>query len=299
MLKALIFDIKRYAIHDGPGIRTSIFFKGCPLRCWWCHNPEGQEFYPEMMYYESRCIICGTCVKVCPQKAVSIVNGKVVTNRQLCDNCGICVEYCPTGAREMAGKWYTIHELLEEVEKDRPFYEESGGGVTVSGGEPLMQHKFVVKFLEELKRREIHTAVDTSGYVSKDSIKEIYKFTDLFLYDLKVIDPQKHLLYTGVSNDLILSNLKLLDDLGARIWIRFPLIPGINDDEVDIRAMGEFVSKLRNVEQLNVLPYHPLGVSKAEKLGKTQKRFEKPNQQLIDKVVSLLEEYGLLVRVGG
>ncbi len=299
MLKALIFDIKRYAIHDGPGIRTSIFFKGCPLRCWWCHNPEGQEFYPEMMYYESRCIICGTCVEVCPQKAVSIVNEKVVTNRQLCDNCGICVEHCPTGAREMAGKWYTIQELLEEIEKDRPFYDESGGGVTVSGGEPLMQHEFVVRFLEELKCKGIHTAVDTSGYASKEVMKEVCRFTDLFLYDLKIMDPKKHLLYTEVRNDLILSNLKLLDDLGARIWVRFPLIPGVNDDEASIRAMGEFVSTFRNVEQLNVLPYHPLGVSKAERLDKTQKKFEQPSQQLINKVVGLLEEYDLLVRVGG
>ncbi len=299
MIKALVFDIKRYAIHDGPGIRTSIFFKGCPLRCWWCHNPEGQEPYPEMMYYENRCIICGTCEKVCPLKAVSIVDGRVVTNRKLCDNCGVCVEYCPTGARELAGKWYTIQELLEEAEADRPFYEESGGGVTISGGEPLMQHEFVIRFLEELKRVEIYTAVDTSGYVSKEIMKNVSRFTDLFLYDLKVMDPQKHLLYTGVRNDIILNNLKLLDELGARIWVRFPLIPGVNDDEANVRAMGEFVSNLKGVEQLNILPYHPLGVSKAERLGKEQKRFEKPNRQLIDKIMNILEEYGLLVKVGG
>ncbi len=299
MIKALVFDIKRYAIHDGPGIRTSIFFKGCPIRCWWCHNPEGQEPYPEMMYYENRCIICGTCEKVCPLKAVSIVDGKVVTNRKLCDNCGVCVEYCPTGAREFAGKWYTIQELLEEAEADRPFYEESGGGVTISGGEPLMQHEFVIRFLEELKRVEIHTAVDTSGYVSKEIMKNVSRFTDLFLYDLKVMDPQKHLLYTGVRNDIILNNLKLLDELGARIWVRFPLIPGVNDDEANVRAMSEFVSNLKSVEQLNILPYHPLGVSKAERLGKEQKRFEKPNRQLIDKIMNILEEYGLLVKVGG
>lgn len=293
-----MFDIKRYAIHDGPGIRTSVFFKGCPLRCWWCHNPEGQRPHPEMLYYSSKCIACGICERVCPLGAVRVVDGRVETDRSLCDNCGVCVEHCPTEAREMAGKWYTLEELMEEVERDLPFYR-SGGGVTASGGEPLMQAEFVLSFLRRLRERGIHTAVDTSGHVDPEVMRRAVSTTDLFLYDLKVMDPERHALYTGVDNRPILRNLMLLDELGARIWVRFPLIPGINDDFENLRAMGEFVSSLRNVEQLNVLPYHPLGVSKAERLGEEQRRFERPSKELIDKVVATLREYGLVVKVGG
>ncbi len=297
-MRGLVFDIKRYAIHDGPGIRTSVFFKGCPLRCWWCHNPEGQRPHPEMLYYSSKCIACGICERVCPLGAVRVVDGRVETDRSLCDNCGVCVEHCPTEAREMAGKWYTLEELMEEVERDLPFYR-SGGGVTASGGEPLMQAEFVLSFLRRLRERGIHTAVDTSGHVDPEVMRRAVSTTDLFLYDLKVMDPERHALYTGVDNRLILRNLMLLDELGARIWVRFPLIPGINDDFENLRAMGEFVSSLRNVEQLNVLPYHPLGVSKAERLGEEQRRFERPSKELIDKVVATLREYGLVVKVGG
>ena len=297
-MRGLVFDIKRYAIHDGPGIRTSVFFKGCPLRCWWCHNPEGQRPHPEMLYYSSKCIACGICERVCPLGAVRVVDGRVETDRSLCDNCGVCVEHCPTEAREMAGKWYTLEELMEEVERDLPFYR-SGGGVTASGGEPLMQAEFVLSFLRRLRERGIHTALDTSGHVDPEVMRRAVSTTDLFLYDLKVMDPERHALYTGVDNRPILRNLMLLDELGARIWVRFPLIPGINDDFENLRAMGEFVSSLRNVEQLNVLPYHPLGVSKAERLGEEQRRFERPSKELIDKVVATLREYGLVVKVGG
>ena len=299
MVTGLIFDIKRYAIHDGPGIRTTVFFKGCPLSCMWCHNPEGHSFKPKLMIWPDRCIKCRTYVQVCPNSAILYVNNLIITDHNKCKVCGACTEVCPTIAREIVGKYMTVEELLNEVKRDLPFYEESGGGVTVSGGEPLAQPEFLHAFLIICKENSIHTALDTSGYAETEIIKKISKYVDLFLYNIKIMDDERHKLYTGVSNKLVLYNLKVIDSLGKRIWIRFPLIPGVNGDEINIHAMGEFISKLKNVEELDILPYHELGIDKARRLGMEMRIFEKPSGEMIRNIKEELEDFGLKVRVGG
>jgi len=295
----LIFDVKRYAIHDGPGIRTTVFFKGCPLSCWWCHNPEGQSFEPELMTWPDRCVGCKTCVSVCPNSAVSAVNGSIFTDRSRCKACGVCAEKCPANAREIVGKRISVDELTREVKKDLPFYEESGGGVTVSGGEPLAQPVFLNAFLSACKKEGVHTALDTSGYAETETVLKISENVDLFLYDLKLMDEEKHRLYTGVPNKLILKNLEKLNSLGKRTFVRFPLIPGVNDDEENVYALGEFVSKLRSVEEIDILPYHKLGTEKARRLGKEVKLFEKPSDETVENVAKELEKFGLKVKKGG
>lgn len=299
MITGLVFDIKRYAIHDGLGIRTTAFFKGCHLLCWWCHNPEGQSFDSELMIWPDRCIRCGTCVSVCPNSAVLIVDGSIVTDRSKCKACGICAEKCPANAREIVGKRVSVSELMQEIEKDIPFYEESGGGVTVSGGEPLAQPMFLNAFLSACKKEGLHTALDTSGHAKTEIVTKISENVDLFLYDLKVMDDRKHKLYTGVSNKPILNNLKRLDSLGKRIFVRFPLTPGVNGDEENIRAMVEFVSGFKSVEEIDILPYHKLGIEKAKRLGKAVKLFEKPSDEMVEGVARELKSFGLKVKIGG
>jgi len=299
MATGLIFDIKRYAIHDGPGIRTTVFFKGCPLSCWWCHNPEGKSFSLELMIWPDRCIGCQTCVEVCPNSAVLVVNGSIVTDRDRCKVCGTCAEKCPANAREIVGKRISVDELIKEIRKDVLFYEESGGGVTVSGGEPLAQPEFLHEFLRACKKEDIHIALDTSGYAETGVLLKISKNVDLFLYDLKIMDDKKHKLYTGVSNELILKNLRELSLLGKKVFVRFPLIPGVNDDEENLHAAGKFISGLRNVEEIDILPYHKLGVEKAKRLGKKVKTFDKPSNETLERAIKKLKSFGLKVKEGG
>ncbi|MCD6419293.1 MAG: glycyl-radical enzyme activating protein [Synergistetes bacterium] len=300
MSGGIIFDIKRFSVHDGPGIRTTIFFKGCPLSCWWCHNPESQSMNPELMLWPDRCIGCETCIKVCPNKAVSLIDNMIVTNRKKCVACGVCADNCPASAREIVGRRVSVEELLRDIEKDVTFYDESGGGVTISGGEPFLQWEFLENLLKECREREIHTAVDTTGYVDSDVILRVSDVIELFLYDLKLMDDSKHKYYTGVSNGLILKNLKLLDSAGKRIFARFPLIPGINDDEDNIRKTAEFVSGLSSVEEIDVLPYHKGGEQKAKRIGKRYLyNGEQPTDEVVERVVNLLQGYGLKVKIGG
>jgi len=300
MGRGIIFDIKRFSVHDGPGIRTTIFFKGCPLSCWWCHNPESQSVRPELMLWPDRCIGCETCVKVCPNGAVSVVDNVILTDRNKCVVCGVCVDNCPATAREIVGREVSVEELLEEIEKDQTFYDESGGGVTVSGGEPFLQWEFLEELLQACTDREIHTAVDTSGYVDADVIARVSAVVDLFLYDLKLMDAERHRYYTGVSNEVILSNLKMLNSLGKRIFVRFPVVPGINDGEDNVRKMAEFVSTLNSVEEVDVLPYHKGGEQKARRIGKRYLYSgEQPSEEAVNGIVNLLQEYGLKVKIGG
>jgi len=273
-LSGTIFDIKKYAIHDGPGIRTTVFFQGCPLSCWWCHNPESQSRRPVLLYRANRCVLCGTCVETCPQNGIKLSSlgvmgeGRVATtNRTKCDVCGECAEVCYHGAREVSGKEVTVAEVMAEIERDVPFYDQSGGGVTFSGGEPLGQHKFLVKLLRECKVREIHTVVDTSGFATWDVVDSIRENVDLFLYDLKMIDDGRHKRYTGTSNKLILSNLQRLAESGAQIEIRIPLIPGVNDDAENLKRSAAFIAGLPNITGIEFMGYHNIAAAKYESIG--------------------------------
>ena len=300
MANGVVFKIQKYSIHDGPGIRTTIFFKGCPLNCWWCHNPESQSITPQMIFWEDRCINCGECSAACSSGAIKIKNGIPVTNKEKCILCGKCVEKCPTLAREIIGKKISAEEVIKEIEKDLIFYEESGGGVTFSGGEPLMQPKFLYDLLRQSKQQGIHTAVDTSGYSDREWLSKISDKTDLFLYDLKFMDSEKHKKYTGVSNKLILENLKLLSLKHSNIIVRIPIIPGINDDDNNILETGKFISSL-NLKEINLLPYHSMSIAKYRRLGIPYKlsKIKPPTEEKIKDIEIKLKKFNLNIKIGG
>jgi pyruvate formate lyase activating enzyme len=302
MLRGTIFDIKKYAIHDGPGIRTTIFFKGCPLRCWWCHNSEGLELAPEIIFKENRCIKeCKDCIEVCTRGALSRVNNEIVINREKCNLCGDCTQVCSSEALELIGREVTIEEVMKEVEKEMIFYDESGGGVTFSGGEPLMQPEFLDAILKECKEKNIHTALDTSGYASPEVMDKISDKVDIFLYDLKIMDDEKHKKYTGVSNKLILENLKKLAAQGNQIFIRIPLIPGINDGMDNINKMAKFIHSLEIIKEIDLLPYHKAGKGKYKRLDKIDKMndTQSPSDERIKKIMKSLAHAGFSVKIGG
>lgn len=267
-LKGIIFDIQRFSIHDGPGIRTTVFLKGCKLHCFWCHNPESIESYPEIQIVPFRCIGCGKCVVVCPANARKKINEIIEYSRELCKRCGKCVDVCYAGATVWIGKVMTVKEIMDEVERDDAFYKRSGGGVTFSGGEPMLQKDFLKRLLEECKKRRIHTAIDTSGNVSWQSFEEMLPFIDLFLYDVKLIDEDKHRKFTGVSNKKILKNLKNLVDNHAKIIIRIPVVHGVNDSVEEIEKIATFIKELDSVECTELLNFHQLGSGKYKSLGK-------------------------------
>jgi pyruvate formate lyase activating enzyme len=270
----MIFDMRRYAIHDGPGIRTTVFFKGCPLSCPWCHNPEGQSGAREVFFRESRCIRCGACLDACTRGAISWEGhghgdgGSPVTDRERCEACGACADACFSEAREIAGRIVTPEEVIAELERDRPFYDTSSGGVTFSGGEPLAQPEFLGALLAACKAKGIHTALDTCGYASWDVIDSIRRDVDLFLYDIKVMDEERHRALTGVSNDLILTNARALSERGHAIVVRVAVIPGINDDDDFARALGAFVRSLPRVSEIDLLPYNRMEIAKYARLGR-------------------------------
>lgn len=261
MTTGTIFDLKRYAINDGPGIRTAVFLKGCPLDCWWCHNPEGRAPQPQLMVRLNRCQGCGECVLVCPQGAIHLENNPV-TDFGLCQDCGACAQACLAGARELVGRVASVAELLKEIERDVVFYDQSGGGVTLTGGEPLMQPRFTIELLRACQAHGIHTVLDTSGYAAWTVVEGAARHTNLFLYDLKIMDETRHRQYTGVSNRLILSNLQRLSTGGARIIVRIPLIPGVNDDEHNLRLTRQFLAGLPHLAGVEVLPYHDIAAAK-------------------------------------
>jgi len=300
MTTGIIFNIQRYSIHDGPGIRTTVFLKGCPLNCWWCQNPESQLSGQEMVFWEDRCIGCGACSLNCPSGAIQMENKKPVTDKNKCNLCGECSRICPAQAREMIGKKLTAEEIIKEVEKDLVFYEESGGGVTFSGGEPLKQFEFLESLLICCQEKKIHTAVDTSGYVSWEILDKIIPKVDLFLYDLKIMDSERHKKYTGISNEIILENLKKLSSVHNNIFVRFPVIPGINDDYQNIRETGEFLSSLK-IAQVNLLPYHYIGIDKYKRLGKKYKLadIQPPSKEKLSEVFAILRKFSLNVKLRG
>jgi len=296
-LPGLLFDIRRYSVHDGPGIRTTVFFKGCPLSCWWCHNPEGREPRPTLMLLENRCRKCGACFEVCPHQAI-VKDGFVTTSA--CRACGSCVEVCLAGAREIAGRWMTVPEVMREIEKDLVFYDESGGGVTFSGGEPLAQPLFLEALLDACRQRRIHTLVDTCGFAECALLLHLSQKVDMFYYDLKFLDPARHEKYCGVSNAPILENLEALTRTGKKIVIRFPIIPGINDHPEDIKRMALFLAGLR-LPELHLLPYHRMGSSKYDRLRIDYRlgALETPSSEEIQRVAQQFEYAGLAVTVGG
>lgn len=261
-----VFNILRFCLHDGPGIRTTVFLKGCPLSCWWCHNPEGQASGRDLLYYEARCRRCGACVAVCPHADAAARDG-VILPHALCKRCGACVQVCLASARELLGREMFVDEVLWEVERDFVFYEESGGGVTLSGGEPLLQPEFTQALLEACRSRGIHTVLETCGLAPESVVLAAAAQADLVLYDLKVLDAEKHRRYTGAPNDGILANLRALAGAGRPLVVRLPVIPGINDSAEDLAACTRFLVQL-GLRRVDLLPYHRIGVDKYQRLGR-------------------------------
>jgi pyruvate formate lyase activating enzyme len=299
--KGFIFDIMKYAIHDGPGIRTTVFFKGCPLQCRWCHNPESWKRYPEHGLRLTRCIGCGRCVEVCKAEAISLVDGQPVTDPDKCNLCGECVDACVAGAREIIGRQMTVSEVMAEIEKDVIFYDQSGGGVTFSGGEPLMQPEFLLALLDQCRAQQIHTAVDTSCYAEPQVVEMVSEKTDLFLCDIKHIDSDTHERFTGVGNSLILDNIRRLSKLGNQIVIRIPLVAGFNDDQTNIETTGKFIASLSGVGRIDVLPYNRGGIEKSARLNSNIElmQAEAPDEQQIGSIAHILGNCGLQVKIGG
>lgn len=298
----MVFDIKRYAIHDGPGIRMVIFLKGCNLNCAWCHNPEGISADQERMYAPARCIGCGTCVEACLNRALTLTPEGIVTDTALCRMCGTCAAVCPTKAIEMSGNLMTVEQIMTEIEKERVFFEQSGGGVTFSGGEPLLHPEFLIQLLDECGRQGIHRVVDTAGLVNTDILLEVAKRTDLFLFDLKMMESGLHRQWTGVPNGKILENLRILAESGASINIRIPLIGGVNDDEENITETARFIASLQGKKiAVNLLPYHKIAMTKYQKLGRGEEfvSLEEPTQGRQQEAMDILREHGIEVNIGG
>ncbi|MGI6424296.1 MAG: glycyl-radical enzyme activating protein [Tepidanaerobacteraceae bacterium] len=295
MEKGIVFNIQKLSIHDGPGIRTLVFLKGCPLRCLWCSNPESQKAKPQVASFHKRCIGCGVCEVVCPQKAIKEIDGLYIIDDELCDDCGICVKECYTNSKQFMGKEMTVEEVVEEVMKDNMFYKRSGGGVTFSGGEPLMQPAFLLALLKEFKKQNVNTAIETSGYCDTEVLKEIADYLDIIHYDIKHMDTDIHKKITGVSNELILKNLKALDSKRKKIIVRIPIIPTYNDSEEHIKSVVDFCSDLKSVEKIELLPYHNLGEYKYKSINREYELSElkTPDKEHMEKLLNIVQDAGI------
>ena len=284
-MSPILFNIQHFSLHDGPGIRTVLFFKGCPLNCIWCHNPEGKSAQKVLSFLSERCVLCGKCASVCPQEVHSFQKDKHIFNRQNCIHCGKCIEVCNYDALEMFGREYTIEEILHDVEKDKAYYGDNGG-VTISGGEPFMQFEALIELLKVLKEKGYHICIETSGYTSSEIICEAAKYTDLFLYDYKESDNERHIKYTGVKQDRILNNLDVLDDVNAKVILRCPIIPSVNDYNEHFEKIAQTANQHTSIQSVELMPYHPLGISKSVNIGE---EYVYKNDQFAD--VSLVEKY--------
>ncbi len=297
----LIFDIKRYAINDGPGIRITIFLKGCPLSCKWCHNPESQSPEKQKFYTASKCIGAQDCIEVCPNNALTLTPNGIVTDYERCLLCGKCADACPTKAIEMVGELYSVQQLLEIIEREKVHIEQSGGGVTFSGGEPLMHPGFLLEMLKECGKRNLHRTVDTTGFADTKTMLEVARETDLFLYDLKLINSKKHEKWTGVNNRIILKNLKVLTESGANINIRIPLIKNVNSDKGELTKMAGFISELPGKQAVNLLPYHNIAKNKYNKLGEVYNEFDmaEPTEAEQNRAIEIFHKFGIEAEIGG
>lgn len=300
---ALIFDIKRFAINDGPGIQTTLFMKGCPLRCVWCHNPEGLLPTPVKLYTAKKCIGCQSCVEVCPNHNLALTPDGI-KDLGNCIACGKCTDECPTLALQMAGKEYAMDELMKIVEKERQVMEESKGGVTICGGEPFMHTDYLCELLDELGKRGFHRTVDTTLFTSAENAKKVAERCELFLIDLKLMDSEKHKQYTAVPNEQILSNIRLVSEMGHAFWIRIPLIEGVNADDENLMASADFLASLpTKPEIVNILPYHDIGKGKHSRMGTDYNpeniHMEEPSDTLQKHAVEIMLSHGLNAKIGG
>lgn len=277
-MTATIFNIQRLSFVDGPGIRTTVFFKGCNLKCAWCHNPESQAFAPQLLFYKEKCTNCGKCKEVCPN------------NLQKCDLCGKCEMVCPAKARRVCGKQYTVEQLVQEIAKDKVFFESSNGGVTFSGGECMLQADFLAKILKCTKKLGIHTAVDTAGCVKWENFERIIPYTDLFLYDVKCIDSNMHKKFIGADNALILENLSKLLKKGCNVIVRIPLIVGVNDTLEEMKKIKDFLAKHGYQKGVEILPYHALGENKWRAIGVEPKKFKAPSNEKIEQFQNVFKK---------
>jgi pyruvate formate lyase activating enzyme len=295
----IVFNTMRFSVHDGPGIRTTVFLKGCPLRCAWCHNPESQDFRPRLMLFAERCRLCGDCIAACPRHAIGDPADGLKIPAE-CDVCGSCAEACVAGARELAGRRTTVAELIGELQRDVVFFDESRGGVTLSGGEPLAQPVFTQGLLAACRERGIHVALDTSGYAAPEVFARVSALADLVLFDLKAMDGETHIRYAGVPNQLIHENLRALAKTGRPVIVRFPLVPGVNDGPEELAALSDFVRSC-GLSRLDVLPYHRIGTDKYARLGGDHSAgvFDAPAPERIDEVAGVFRSAGLNVRIGG
>jgi len=300
-VRGTVFDIQRFSIHDGPGIRTTVFLKGCPLTCPWCHNPESQRRPPQLLFYANKCIGCGKCFELCPVSGALVPGTEERIDRKVCDDCGKCTETCYAQALEICGKEMTVEEALTEVEKDRPFYETSDGGMTVSGGEPMAQPEFTIELLRAAREARLHNVLDTSGYGKPEHLKQAAELADLVLFDIKIIDPERHKQATGVDNQQILDNLRLLMDMAVPVIFRVPVIPGYTDARENIQAAASLAAKMASVQELHLMRYHRLGESKWKRLG-----FEyaldgiaPPTEEAMEGLREFAESQGITAKIHG
>jgi len=284
-----IFNLQRFSLQDGPGLRTTVFLKGCPLACAWCHNPESQKLEAEVMTDEARCLHCGACEAVCRAQ-----NGA-------CLACGRCAEACPSGARRLLGRDITVRDLLREVLRDRVFFDQSGGGVTFSGGEPLLQPAFAGEVMRALKGEGVHVALDTCGFGAQEDLLALSAWADLVLFDLKLADAERHAAATGVGNDRILANLAALSRIGTSIWIRVPIIPGINDDEANLEATARIAAGTPGVRRVDLLPYHGTAEAKFARMGVgySLQGLQAPSPERLQHLACIFQSFGLAVNIGG
>ena len=295
----VIFHIMRFSVHDGPGIRTAVFFKGCPLACWWCHNPESQNLEPEVLYSPDRCRLCGDCAAACPHGAIQRT-GERMTVTGDCRLCATCADACGAEVRSVAGRTMTVSEILAEIERDVVFFEESGGGVTFTGGEPFAQLDLLEALLDACRERRIHTTIETCGAAARDSVLRIGGLADLILYDLKILDPARHRQYTGAPNRNILENLEALVAAGRPVIVRIPVVPGVNDGPSDVRAACLYLAKL-NLTRVELLPYHRAGTEKYRRLGREYRmeQTKTPAADAMDTIAAEMEAVGIPVKIAG